>query len=713
VIQWKKLGGYEVFTFKSGTRMTNIVKKQESGMPEKIFNINTARREYMARKVLVIVAICVFICSSTALAATLTLPRTGQTASYATGDDGDLKAGVPWPAQRFTSGTGVEVDCITDNLTGLMWAKTSLASANWGSALSTTNSSSLCGHDDWRMPNINELESLVHAGETSTAAWLNSQGFTSLAGAFYWTSTTRMDSLETDQAYVINLGSTGTYEVFFIQKENSHSTLPVRGTTSGTASLWKTGQTLCYDSAGATIACSGTVQDGDIQAGIAWPVTRFEITYCNTSGPCPSQASDCDANTATDIVTDNLTGLVWARNPGTTLNVWQGALTYANDLSLCGYNDWRMPNRKELRSLTNYGTSNGAGYLAGQGFQNVENSYWTSTTSAVTPANAYINYFATAEKVEEWSKTTGGSWRPWAVRAGGASDISLSPGALDFGDVVFSMTSPIQTITITNTGTVDLVISSIEMAGTSPTMFAAVQGATNGCDIPNAIVIPGASCTLDVTFTPAALDLQEALLYINSNDPDTPTQVSLSGNGAQFLYTPLEGTIGTEITILGLEFGDKKGKVLIGTVATKVTSWTNERVIATVKKVPLPVGPYKLSFSTKLATITLPDDFTVKNPELDPLTDDNRGGFPEEEIVLTGKYFGTKKGKVYLDDLSSGKKRSCKVSSWYMNPTTGVSTISFFVPKLSKSFTLGRHPLTIVNKIGFAVASEDFIVGLP
>jgi hypothetical protein len=244
-------------------------------------------------------------------------------------------------------------------------------------------------------------------------------------------------------------------------------------------------------------------------------------------------------------------------------------------------------------------------------------------------------------------------------------------------------------------------------------MFAAVQGATNGCDIPNAIVIPGASCTLDVTFTPAALDLQEALLYINSNDPDTPTQVSLSGNGAQFLYTPLEGTIGTEITILGLEFGDKKGKVLIGTVATKVTSWTNERVIATVKKVPLPVGPYKLSFSTKLATITLPDDFTVKNPELDPLTDDNRGGFPEEEIVLTGKYFGTKKGKVYLDDLSSGKKRSCKVSSWYMNPTTGVSTISFFVPKLSKSFTLGRHPLTIVNKIGFAVASEDFIVGLP
>jgi hypothetical protein len=330
---------------------------------------------------------------------------------------------------------------------------------------------------------------------------------------------------------------------------------------------------------------------------------------------------------------------VWARNPGTTSNVWQGALTYANDLSLCGYNDWRMPNRKELRSLTNYGVSNGAGYLAGQGFQNVQNLYWTATTSAVTIASAYINFFAPAEKVEEWSKTTGGSYLPWAVRAGGASDISLSPGALDFGDVVFSLTSPIQTITITNTGTADLVISSIEMEGTSPTMFAAVQGATNGCDIPNALVNPGGSCTLDVTFTPAALDLQEALLYINSNDPDTPrVQVSLSGNGVLLLYAPLEGTVGTEITIQGGgDLGDKKGKVLIGTVAAKVTGWTDTRITATVKKVPLPVGPYKVSFSTKFATITLPDLFTVKEPELDQLTDDNKSGINREEIVLTGR----------------------------------------------------------------------------
>ena len=145
-----------------------------------------------------------------------------------------------------------------------------------------------------------------------------------------------------------------------------------------------------------------------------------------------------------------------------------------------------------------------------------------------------------------------------------------------------------------------------------------------------------------------------------------------------------------------VEFGDKKGKVLIDTVTTKVTSWTNTRITATVKKVPLPVGPYKVSISTKLATVSLPDLFTVKDPKLDPLTDANRDGIPGAEIVLTGRFFGTK--KVYLEELSSGKKKSCKVTYWYMNPTTGASEIRFIVPKVSKSLTLGPHPLTIVNK---------------
>ena len=64
-----------------------------------------------------------------ALAGTVDLPETRQTTCYdtagnaiacaSTGQDGDIKAGVAWPSSRFT----VSGDCVTDNLTGLIWVR--------------------------------------------------------------------------------------------------------------------------------------------------------------------------------------------------------------------------------------------------------------------------------------------------------------------------------------------------------------------------------------------------------------------------------------------------------------------------------------------------------------------------------------------------------------------------------------------------------------
>lgn len=115
----------------------------------------------------------------------------------------------------------------------------------------------------------------------------------------------------------------------------------------------------------------------------------------------------------------------------------------------------------------------------------------------------------------------------------------VSPGAIDFKDVVINQASAIQTIT--NTGTADLIIHSIEITGTSPSLFAAEPGVTNGCALPNASVIQGASCTMDVTSTPNALGPLDALLYINSNDPDTArVQISLTGERVKPLLHPLK-----------------------------------------------------------------------------------------------------------------------------------------------------------------------------
>ena len=48
------------------------------------------------------------------------VPKTGQTTSSATGDDGDLEKGVTWPSPRFTNNSN---GTVTDNLTGLIWLR--------------------------------------------------------------------------------------------------------------------------------------------------------------------------------------------------------------------------------------------------------------------------------------------------------------------------------------------------------------------------------------------------------------------------------------------------------------------------------------------------------------------------------------------------------------------------------------------------------------
>lgn len=99
--------------------------------------------------------------------------RTGQTPTVPynpanIGSDGNLQKGVPWPNPRFTDkGDGT----VRDNLTGLIWLKDAgvIGSRAWKDALAICGAlqSEECGlsdgsvEGDWRLPNINELQSLI------------------------------------------------------------------------------------------------------------------------------------------------------------------------------------------------------------------------------------------------------------------------------------------------------------------------------------------------------------------------------------------------------------------------------------------------------------------------------------------------------------------------------------------------------------------------
>jgi hypothetical protein len=92
------------------------------------------------------------------------VPKTGQTTSYRTGDDGNLQKGVASPVPRFTDhGNGT----VTDNLTGLMWVQAphavtgNLGTKSWINAIDFCKALSYAGYSDWRLPHLRELQSLI------------------------------------------------------------------------------------------------------------------------------------------------------------------------------------------------------------------------------------------------------------------------------------------------------------------------------------------------------------------------------------------------------------------------------------------------------------------------------------------------------------------------------------------------------------------------
>jgi hypothetical protein len=180
------------------------------------------------------------------------VPKTGQTTSYASGDDGDLEMGVAWPSPRFITGTtgtaGVTV-VVTDTLTGLVWLQDANCIAseypsfdtdgtpgdgqvdwqpamNFVAGMTAAGSYSNCaaGFSDWRLPNVRELYSLVDYGEYDPAL-PDGHPFTGVQTVDgYWSSTSHAD--ETVVAWVVFLLSG---RVDRSTKEYTRFVWPVRG----------------------------------------------------------------------------------------------------------------------------------------------------------------------------------------------------------------------------------------------------------------------------------------------------------------------------------------------------------------------------------------------------------------------------------------------------------------------------------------------------
>ena len=136
-----------------------------------------------------------------------------------TGEDGESQAGVHWITPRFVDHSD---GTVSDRMTGLMWLRDMdcVPRDDWQAALTwvglTLNFSTAVScdgytagtHQDWRLPNIKELESLIDYGACSPPMVANHPFVgTPNTQTFFWSSTTT--ALGKDLAWVLDLGQCG------------------------------------------------------------------------------------------------------------------------------------------------------------------------------------------------------------------------------------------------------------------------------------------------------------------------------------------------------------------------------------------------------------------------------------------------------------------------------------------------------------------------
>lgn len=327
---------------------------------------------------------------------TSSIPDTGQTSCYdshgvrvscpaanSANFGQDANYGGQSPAYQ-SNGDGT----ITDLVTGLMWQQTPDRDGNnviniadkltYNEAVAAANAATYAGYDDWRLPTITELYSLIDF------SGIDPSGYSG-------TDTSGLTPFIDTEHFDFGYGDTGAGERI-IDAQYASSTKYVSTTMNGAETMFG------VNFADGRIKGYGLSLHGSDKA--------FYVIFVRGNSEYDRNEFVDNGNSA---IRDNATGLMWQQaDSGLDYN-WPDALAYCEGATIAGYDDWRLPNAKELQSIVDYGrspdTTNSAAidpiFVATQitneaGVADYP-AYWSSTTHAnLSPApgaNAvYVNF---------------------------------------------------------------------------------------------------------------------------------------------------------------------------------------------------------------------------------------------------------------------------------------------------------------------------------
>lgn len=279
----------------------------------------------------------------------------------------------------FFNYTNNDDGTVTDNNTLLMWQQSADLNGdgkiniedkkNQKESEEYCNSLELSGYDDWRLPDIKTLYSLMAFSGRDPSGNLESKGTPFINTEYF------------DFGY----GDTNADERS-IDSQWATSTIYTSTVMNGEQAMF-----------GLNLA------DGRIKG---YPVSKKFYIKCvrgNTEYGVNNFVSNGDGT-----VTDIATGLEWQKNDSTQTMDWEEAFNYCNENKTAGRSDWRLPNIKELQSIVDYSRSPDAtsspaidSIFHSTSFTNENNQkdwgyYWSSTTHARSNGSgsqaAYISF---------------------------------------------------------------------------------------------------------------------------------------------------------------------------------------------------------------------------------------------------------------------------------------------------------------------------------
>jgi len=151
-----------------------------------------------------------------------------------------------------------------------------------------------------------------------------------------------------------------------------------------------------------------------------------------------------------------------------------------------------------------------------------------------------------------------------------APAVTLTPASLTFASTKVGATTAAQVVTVKNSGTAALTLTSETLTGTDPTSFV-ISAKTCGTSL-----AVGATCTVSVEFKPLAAGALTASLAVADNATGSPQKVALSGTGAA-TSTPTVTLTPTSIAFPATVVGVTSDAQIVtlkntGTVAVTVSS---------------------------------------------------------------------------------------------------------------------------------------------